>query len=324
MEKNKKITLIGCGNIGSRHLQAIVKLKESITIEIVEPDLKAQKLAKSRLNEIKYNEFKHTFFWHKSLSKIKNKSDLVIVATNSKGRINLIEKLLCLDHKRFIIEKIVCQSSEEYKKLLFLFKKFHAKGWVNTNRRYFNAYQTIKEKFSDSKYIQISVFAGNSGLGTNAIHYLDLFSWMVNENKIKLNGEFLENKILKNKRGPNFKEFLGTIIGFNKNSFVSLTFFPAKAESFIVKIYGEGRFASVDELKEQGYFMNKKGKVKINGKFGHTSELTTKIIQDIFSKDDCLLPTLKDSSYLHKELFRIFNKHLKKTLNKDVKFCPIT
>ena len=81
---------------------------------------------------------------------------------------------------------------------------------------------------------------------------------------------------------------------------------------------------SIDELKEQSYFIDKKGKVKINGKFGHTSELTTKIIQDIFSKDNCLLPTLKDSSYLHKELFRIFNKHLKKTLNKDVKLCPIT
>ena len=324
MEKNRKITLIGCGNIGSRHLQAIVKLKESIIIEIVEPDLKAQKLAQLRLNEIKYNKSRHTFFWYKSLSKIKNKSDLVIVATNSKGRINLIEKLLCLDHKRFIVEKIVCQSSEEYKKLLFLFKKFHAKGWVNTNRRYFNAYQIIKEKFANSKYIQVSVFAGNSGLGTNAIHYLDLFSWLVEENKIKLNGEFLENKILKNKRGVNFKEFLGTIVGFNKNSFVSLTFFPAKVESFIVKIYGEGCFANVNELKEQGYFIDKKGKEKINAKFGHTSELSIKIIEDIFLNDNCLLPTLKDSSYLHKELFRIFNKHIKKTLNKDVKLCPIT
>ncbi len=324
MEKNRKITLIGCGNIGSRHLQAIVKLKESIVIEIVEPDLKAQKVAKSRLNEIKYNKSRHKFFWHESLSEIKNKSDLVIVATNSKGRINLIQKLLHLGHKRFIVEKIVCQSSDEYKKLLLLFKKFRAKGWVNTNRRYFNAYQTIKEKFVDSKYIQVSVFAGNSGLGTNAIHYLDLFSWLVEEPKIKLNGEFLENKILENKRGSNFKEFHGTIIGFSKNSFVSLTFFPAKVESFIVKIYGDGCFANVDELKEQSYFVNKKGKEKINSKFGHTSELTTKIIQDIFSNDDCLLPTLKNSSYLHMELFRIFNKHVKKTLNKDVKLCPIT
>ena len=67
MEKIKKIVLVGCGNIGSRHLQAIVKLKNSISIQIIEPDLKAQTLAKSRLNEIKYNKSKHEFFWHESL-----------------------------------------------------------------------------------------------------------------------------------------------------------------------------------------------------------------------------------------------------------------
>ncbi len=324
IEKNRKITLVGCGNIGSRHLQAIVKLKDTITIEIVEPDLKAQKLAKSRLNEIKYNKSRHKFFWHESLSEIKNKSDLVIVATNSKGRVNLIQELLILGHRKFIVEKIVCQSSDEYDKLLMLFKKFHAKGWVNTNRRYFEVYQTIKEKFADSKYILLSIFASNSGLGTNAIHFLDLFSWLAKNYKIKLNGEFLVNKILDNKKGSNYKEFSGTIIGFSKSSFVSLTFFPAKKESFIIKIYGDDRFANINELDEEGYFINKKGKVKLNTKFGHTSELTTKIIQDIFSKDGCLLPTLMDSSYLHKELFHIFNKHIKKVLNEDVKLCPIT
>jgi len=224
MKNNKKIILVGCGNIGSRHLQAIVKLKNKISIEIVEPDIKAQTLAKSRLKEIKYNKTRHEFFWYKSLSEIKNESDLVIIATNSKGRVDLIQKLLNLGHKRFIVEKVVCQSSAEYKKLLLLMKKFHAKGWINTNRRYFKVYQNIKEKFVDSKYIQLSVLAGNSGLGTNAIHYLDLFSWLVEDHKIKLNGEFLVNQIFENKRGMNFKEFLGTIIGFNKNSFVSLTF----------------------------------------------------------------------------------------------------
>ncbi|RZD48324.1 MAG: hypothetical protein CXT78_01435 [Thaumarchaeota archaeon] len=324
MEKNKKIVLIGCGNIGSRHLQAIIKVKDVTSIEIVEPNIKSQKVAKLRLNEIKFNKSKQDIFWHKSLSTIKNQSDLVIIATNSKGRVNLIQKLLQLGHRKFIVEKMVCQSAEEYKKLLFLFKKFNAKGWVNTNRRYFKSYQNIKAKFANLENIHLSVFASNSGLGTNAIHFLDLFSWLAEDYKIKLNGEFLENTIVENKRGRNFKEFLGTIIGFSKNSFVSLTFFPAKKESFLIKIYGENRYAIIDELKEQSYFIDKKGKVKINGKFGHTSELTTKIIQDIFSKNDCLLPTLKDSSYLHKELFRIFNKHLKKTLNKDVKLCPIT
>ena len=58
MEKNKKIILVGCGNVGSRHLQAIVKLRYPISIEIIEPNLKAQTIAKSRLNEIKYNKSK--------------------------------------------------------------------------------------------------------------------------------------------------------------------------------------------------------------------------------------------------------------------------
>ena len=324
MEKSKKIVLIGCGNIGSRHLQAVIKVKGVTSVEIVEPNIKSQKTAKLRLNKIEFNKLKQKIFWHKSLSTIKNQSDLVIIATNSKGRVNLIQKLLQLGHRKFIVEKMVCQSAEEYKKLLFLFKKFNAKGWVNTNRRYFKSYQNIKTKFANLENIHLSVFASNSGLGTNAIHFLDLFSWLAEDYKIKLNGEFLENTIVENKRGGNFKEFLGTIIGFSKNSFVSLTFFPAKKESFLIKIYGENRYAIIDELKEQSHFIDKKVKVKINGKFGHTSELTTKIIQDIFSKDNCLLPTLKDSSYLHKELFRIFNKHLKKTLNKDVKLCPIT
>ena len=94
MKKNKKIILIGCGNIGSRHLQAIIKINDVTSIEIVEPNVKAQKLAKLRLNEIKYNKSRKEFFWYKSLSAIKNESDLVVVATNSKGRVSLIKKLL--------------------------------------------------------------------------------------------------------------------------------------------------------------------------------------------------------------------------------------
>tara|TARA_B110000438_G_scaffold1234_1_gene1195 strand:- start:1693 stop:2661 length:969 start_codon:yes stop_codon:yes gene_type:complete len=320
----KKILIIGCGNIGSRHLQAILKLKNKVIIEIIEPDLNSQSLAKMRLKEIKYNKKNYQLIWYNSLSLAKNKSDLVIVATNSKGRVNLIEKLLKLGHKKFIVEKIVCQSSEEYKKLLLLMKKFNGKAWINTNRRYFEVYQKIIKKFKNSKHIELSVFAGNSDLGTNAIHYLDLFSWLTQDYKIKLNGKFLVNQIFENKRGKNFKRFLGIVTGFNKNSCVSLTFFPAKKESFIIQISGNGNSAYIDELEESGYFMSNKRKEKLNVKFGHTSELTTKIIQDIFSKDDCLLPSLKDLTYAHKELFRIFNRHIKKTLNKDVNLCPIT
>ena len=38
----KRIILVGCGNIGSRHLQAIAKLPYGIKVDIVEPSDKKQ------------------------------------------------------------------------------------------------------------------------------------------------------------------------------------------------------------------------------------------------------------------------------------------
>jgi len=321
----KKVILIGCGNIGSRHLQAIAKLKYNISVEIVEPSKSAQSLGKQRLKQIKYDSSNHKFIWYESIAQLKNKSDLVIIATTSHNRINLIEDVLKLGHKRFLVEKIVCQSTTEYKKLLSLMKKFHAKGWVNTNRRYFMAYQKLKNDLKNSKFVQMHVFSTNSGLGTNAIHYLDLFCWLIDELKIKLNGEFLTNKLFKNKRGTNFKEFFGTITGISKQgSFVSLSFFPSKHESFIINIQSEDRLVTIKELIDQGYVNTFQGEKYLKFKFEHTSTLTKKIAHDIFTNDECLLPNLKDSYHIHIELFRIFNRHMKTILNEKPKLCPIT
>ena len=52
----KKIILVGCGNIGSRHLQALTKLNGEYLIEIIEPNDEAVLLAKLRLGEMKYDE----------------------------------------------------------------------------------------------------------------------------------------------------------------------------------------------------------------------------------------------------------------------------
>ena len=34
----KEITIVGCGNIGSRHLQAVSKIEDALEIHIVEPN----------------------------------------------------------------------------------------------------------------------------------------------------------------------------------------------------------------------------------------------------------------------------------------------
>ena len=135
------IVLVGCGNIGVRHLEGLLKLDKKISISIVEPNLTTQKSVQSYLSKFEYDEISHTINWYDSVKQLDSFSDLTIVATTSIDRVDLIEKLLEKGHLRFLIEKIVCQSDSEYKQLLLNLEKYNAKGWINTNRRYFSFYQ---------------------------------------------------------------------------------------------------------------------------------------------------------------------------------------
>ncbi len=317
----KKIILIGCGNIGSRHLQALVKFQYPLQIEIVENYGPSITLAKSRLDEINNNNI-HIINWYDNFELLNGVGDLVIVATLSSGRVKIIESLLDLGYKKFLIEKLVCQSIEEYDNLLDMMKKFDAKGWVNTRCRYFKSYRKIKDLFKNKEKINLKMSSGDTGLATGAIHYLDLFLWLLDDDKIKLNGELLDTKIYPNKRGKNLIEFGGTIIGSAKNnSLISISFSPG-ISSLLVSIDDGIHKITLDEYNEKILY-NSFDK-KLDFKLEHVSDITTKIVGDILKNDDCLLPTINESYLSHVELFKIFSKHLEKIKKEKVKLCPIT
>ena len=322
----KKIILIGCGNIGSRHLQALAKIPFDIEVDIVDPNKEAQKLAKSRLAEIQNVKGNHNYFWHESIDQITKPIDVSIIATTSVGRIEIIDKLLRSGCKRFLVEKVVCQSKEEYDCLLSNMQKNNAKGWVNTNLRYFKTYQKVHEFFEYDKIIHLSVIASNiSALGTNAIHYMDLFSWLVNDYMIKLNRDFLLNELYPNKRGQHLVEFGGTLIGSVKTgSTIVMTFIPNTNLPTVVNIAGMDKHAILDETNEKVFNLTNGELETLSYKYEHASSLTTEIMQDILEKDNCMLTSLEDSYHLHCELFRVFNAHIKKITNTEPELCPIT
>jgi len=322
----KKITLIGCGNVGSRHLQALAKLPFDIDVNIVEPSKDAQDLAKTRLNEVQKKDTNNKFSWYESIKELGDSSDLAIVATTAIDRVKILNELLELGEDKFLVEKMVCQSTNEYDSLLTKMKHFKAKGWVNTNLRYFKSWQNIKKYFEDSEFIHLSVIASNiSALGTNAIHYIDLFSFLTNDYNIKLNGDFLLNKLYPNKRGKHLKEFAGSLFGSIKSgSSLAITFIPDCDLPNILNIAGNHKHLMIDELNEKMFDLTNKNDQEFQFKFEHPSSLTTKIAKDIIEKDDCDLTTIENSYNLHAELFRILNAHIKKLTNEDVKLCPIT
>ena len=313
---------MGCGNIGSRHLQALSTLPFEADIEIIEPNEDAQNLAKNRLEEIEYDESQFTFSWKSSMINSKN-NDLVILATPSKNRLDLVQTLVELGNKRFIIEKMVCQSKRDYELILQLINSTGSKAWVNASRRYFTSYQQIMEKLEENSNTNLCINAGNMGLGSNAIHFLDLFSWLVKNDNITLNGDFLDREILKNKRGDAYKEFSGMIIGKSTDSStITINFSRDDSLPLCVNFFGNKIRLIVDETNKTVLDLNNRLQTEFKVEFQST--LTAKIVQDIFAKDSSLLPTLEESKNIHFELFRIFNEHIKRTTNCEVEKCPIT
>ena len=308
--------------MGSRHLQGLVKLPFDKTIEVIEPDQNAKNLAESRLNEIEYFKKKLTLKWHTSI-KESHQSDVTIISTQSNDRVNVIEELLRLGNSRFLIEKMVCQSINDYDYILSIINSNNAKAWVNTPRRYFDSYKNIEKKIEKNKKMSISINTGNFGLGTNAIHFIDLLTWLSNDKEITLNGDYLDNVVLPNKRGIKLKEFVGKITGKTSNgSTLSINFLPYSNLPVVLNIVGEKFFFLVNETNQIMYDLIN----KINSEFKteYQSTLEVKIINDILKNNQTNLPTLKDSRNSHKELFRIFNLHIKKVTNTSVEKCPIT
>ena len=194
---------------------------------------------------------------------------------------------------------------------------------MNTPKRYWDSYKKIKNQIKKNKRIAISISAGGFGLSTNVIHFIDLLLWLTNDKEIFLNGDYLDNVLLPNKRGIKLKEFLGKIIGKTSNgSTFSINYLPYSNLPVVANIIGEKFFFMINETSQMIY--DQINHTNSGFKIEYQSMLQSKIINDIFEKDESNLPTLLDLRKSHEELFRIFNSHIKKITNEDIEKCPIT
>ncbi len=321
----KKIILLGCGNIGSRHLQAISNLPYELEIVVIDPNNDSIKLAKNRFNEAHKPYSNHTIVWQNEiLDNVKN-NDFVIIATNSKGRCELISNLLNYGSKRILVEKMVCQSSKEYSKLINLSKKHNSSIWINTIKRYHETFNVIKKYFNEKEDCNFSVLSGSAGLSCNAIHYMDLFAWIYGDTNVDLDGNYLMDKVFENKRGPDYVEFAGTLLGkFSERSNFSIHFavYPSPT---VITFMNKNVHIIVDENSEKIHTIKGPDELKqLVFKRQYVSGTSDIIIKEIFETNSTKLPTLEDHYKIHMELFDVFNKQYSKITGKKLEKCPIT
>ena len=116
-----QIVIIGAGQIGSRHLQALSLIDRDITVSVFDPNKESLELAKKRFEELPENKFVRSVSYFEALDGLNDDIDVAIIATNADIRRQVIEQLLQKVRVRFfILEKMAFQSVEDFENIMAL------------------------------------------------------------------------------------------------------------------------------------------------------------------------------------------------------------
>ena len=322
-----KIALIGAGQLGSRHLQGLAKSELELFIEVVEPFESSRNTAKKRFEEIPTNNKIKNITFLENISQLSDNLYLVIIATNADIRFKVVKELL--ENKKvanLILEKVLFQKVDEYKKVEELLFKTNTKCWVNHPRRMFPFYKNLKNELSNSKNINFSVSGGAWGLGCNGLHFLDCFSYLSGESNIKIEATFLDKKLYDTKR-VGFSEFNGIINGNLSNYTFSINCFAEEVSPVQFNITSNELNILIDE--SNGWYRvskkdnNWKPEIKEEKIIYFQSELTNILLNDIFH-GNCVLPTYDEAMNLHIKYLDLLISHTNSFSDIKYDFCPIT
>jgi predicted dehydrogenase len=296
-----KSLIIGAGQLGSRHLQGLLKFEKKQLIYVLDPSKNSLNISKERAQEV---ENKHKLIYRNNWDELPTEFDLVIVATGANVRSKIVSKLLIdFKVKNLILEKILFQDINSYSEISNLIKKTKTSTWVNHPRRMFNHYQEVKKIISQSEEkVSFQVYGGNWGLACNGLHFIDLFSFLSNSEVEHINFDGVE-EVVDSKRLNNI-EFMGSIKGEFKNgsdfnissingSYADITVCVfAKSNRWIIQ---EGTAQKVIHLSIENNF--NESITTFKNEFQST--LTTRIINDILTEEKTTLPTYDQASSSH-------------------------
>lgn len=297
----KKICIIGAGQLGSRHLQGVLKYQEPLEIVVVDPSKDSLALSETRGQEITHG---HNLSFSQSWEDIPQALDIVIVATNADVREKIVTRLFAhYDIKYLVLEKVLFQSSEVLGRIDQLISNQETEVFVNHPRRMLSSYAKVKEELGPGKKA-FGFTGGNWGLGCNSLHFLDLFSFLSGSKVESISFDYLDKQIYPGKR-EGFAEFNGTITGLLKDgSSFYITSFADEASFGTLSIFDNQTRTIVQEIGTAKVYTFKKS----NGfqlqtsdfQMRYQSDLSTDLVSDLLNKGVSILPRYSESSQLHR------------------------
>jgi hypothetical protein len=304
LKNNKKVLLVGAGNLGTRYLQGLKISPYIDSIYIYDISLDAANKAIKVFNQTASN-FSPNIYLISDLGEVPKKLDLVILSTNSFGRHKLIKNI-----KKYavvnswILEKILSTNLYGLKQIKELLddSKF---AWVNHWMRIPTYFNDLKNSLSSSEPIHIQVIGGNWGLACNATHFMDFAQWLSSD-QIKKVENYSLDKWFESKRHSYYD--LNGNINFTFR-YGSTLYLESKANEASLKIKIQQKDANFEVFFNDNLIkVNSKNKT-INYSFPYQSLLTAPIVEDIFFKRNPKIPRINETINNHKILLNLLKKH---------------
>ncbi|MFA6908607.1 MAG: Gfo/Idh/MocA family oxidoreductase [Patescibacteria group bacterium] len=324
----KKVYIIGAGQLGSRHLQALKGVGIPLTITVIDPSSASLATAKERYKTYEVSEvLNHEVTFSQTIPASKDAVDLVIIPTNSNVRRKVIEEVLKGNAVRyFILEKLLFQNFTDYSDVANLLKQNTSTAWVNCSMRTMPYYQKLRAHFHD-RPLTYSVTGSQYGLITNAIHYLDHVAYLTGSTDFFVNTDYLDPNPIASKRAG-FLELNGTLLAKYKNgSMAMLTCYPEGDAPVTVEIFNETYRCISRESEKTAWVSSQSAKwlwTEESTNLPYQSAMTTKVVEEILEKGSCPLTPYSESVAIHKQLLPPLLEFLKKKSEKNYDYYPFT
>ena len=322
----KNVCIIGAGQLGSRHLQALKSVNESLNVTVIDPSLESLNTARERYESITVND-KNDIIYSQTFESITRPIDLAIIPTGSSVRKEVLLKLFEKTVVKYIIlEKMLFQREEDLQEVELLIKEKDVKAWVNCPMRMMPFYQEVKNEFKSAPvFYQLS--GSNFGLVTNLIHYLDYMVYLTGCDEFTLDTGGLEKTIVQSKRAG-YMELNGTIrADFKDGSIAEVSCFNNGSLPLFAQIYDNKKRILINEPAQKAFLISKENGADLKEvpiRIPYQSEMTTTLVNQILDTGKCDLPTYHSSARTHRQIMLDLIPFINKYTEFKDKIFPFT
>lgn len=298
-----KVKIVGAGQLGSRHLQALKAIKEPLDIQVIDPSDTSLQVAKERYESVATNQ-EHRISFSTSFDRT-DATDIAIIATNSNVRRKALESLFSVSETKYlIVEKLLFNTREDYAHILSKLDKAGTKAWVNCPMRVMPVYEQIRRSISATP-ISYRVTGSQFGLVTNAIHYIDHASHLSGCEEFEIDTSGLDRMPIPSKRSG-FLELNGTLVAyFSDGTRCEITCYQAGSAPVVVEIFNEKNRFVVRESEGKLWRAGEDSKwtwAEQDSPIPYQSQITTGVVESLLKSGDCGLTPYATSAQIHLRL----------------------